>query len=322
VNIGPSFTRAFQLLKERSYLALTPIIMSVLIIACIIAVAHYSGVQDVAQEYTAHNEAFNAANPQAPAEGGFFAQLIAQETAKQAREKAFDDYLTAQGFDVRIVSILTINNLILGLIAVALIVAILWIGSTLIGVLAAQAVRGESWDSAGRHALHKLFPYLAFRILGFLIFAIPLAILFGLVVLVMNFTLIIGIMLLIIAIPLAIAYCIFFVGRLVFAEAFFFVDGTGPVASLRESYQRTKGNFGYAFLVILITWGISIATSTFVQDSVNEAVLLTIMTPLSVTVAVALVVALLFIIVGGAIRVFQSLFLFTAKEKLVEEKHE
>jgi membrane-anchored glycerophosphoryl diester phosphodiesterase (GDPDase) len=174
----------------------------------------------------------------------------------------------------------------------------------------ALAIKKKKSSNLLRMTNRFMLKFFSMRVLiGFIVF-IPAMVLAGLGGMLFFVNEILGILSIFLFIILFFGYLIFMSLKLFFATPIMFVEEQGPLRSIKQSFQMTKGHLKQVLIILFMIVGITIFINSFVGQPLYNTYLSLFFESNLVKVAINLVLVLFFLMLESFVFTFEYLFLF------------
>lgn len=297
MDIGQNFSFSYNALLRNKVLVL-PNFAGALITVVIISIFLFaSGFYGVAVQYFDLVQKYNQEHPKA------FGQVNDKELSK---------YLEAHEFGTeRLMGLLNVKNVVLMIVFGLAIIVFSYYLRCAVYVMTAIVVKNKklSISQITKSSNKIFFRLLFYYLLILLLILIPILLLiFGIVIL-FSISKVLGILSAIIVVLIIIAYMIFMAIKLLFSLPIMIVEDQNAYNSIKQSYTSTKKRLKEAFLVFIITIGMSIALAIVSSIFPNRILYIFKFTNI-LKFLFNFIFMMLFFLVSATVDAFIHLFLF------------
>ncbi|MDP7140930.1 MAG: hypothetical protein QF362_00320 [Candidatus Woesearchaeota archaeon] len=320
IDIKKDFEDGFNLLMKHKKI-MVPVLFSIVVPLILISLFFsLSGVSPLLRELASANEDFDKEktdyllSKENIGTDNYSKELInylGKDSESSTYNDDFEEYLEGKGYDwSRYKELLNAKNVVMGIVFVLLSMISSFYFSSKAYLMIALAIKKKKSNNLLRMTNRFMLKFFSMRVLiGFIVF-IPAMVLAGLGGMLFFVNEILGILSIFLFIILFFGYLIFMSLKLFFATPIMFVEEQGPLRSIKQSFQMTKGHLKQVLIILFMIVGITIFINSFVGQPLYNTYLSLFFESNLVKVAINLVLVLFFLMLESFVFTFEYLFLF------------
>tara|TARA_Y100000310_G_scaffold188284_1_gene188271 strand:- start:934 stop:1947 length:1014 start_codon:yes stop_codon:yes gene_type:complete len=320
IDIKKDFEDGFNLLMKHKKI-IVPVLFSIVVPLILISLFFsLSGVSPLLRELASVEKDFdkektdyllNKENIDTDNYSKELINYLGKDSESSTYNDDFEEYLEGKEYDwSRYKEILNAKNVVMGIVFILLSVISSFYFSSMVFSIVALTIRKKKSGNLMRMTNKFVLRFLLMRVLINFILFVPAMVLVGLVsaLFLVNETL--GILSIFLLGLLFLGYLIFMSLKLFFATPIMFVEEQGPLKSIKQSFQVTKGHLKQVLIILFMILGITIFINSFVGQPLYNTYLSLFLESNLVKVSINLVLVLFFLGLESFVFTFEYLFLF------------
>ena len=324
MDIKNTFILSFEFLKKNKQIVIPALLSFVLPIIILFLYAYFSGLHSAFQSYARLSSEFDEQRREYVIETKNFSNFEYWEKSlgylgkRGSYEDDLDRYLEAGGFYAQGGEFFNARNVIFLIIFILTAVLCWMYFSCMTYASALAALKNKKAKLLDFNLTNKFFiKYITIFILFIIIMLAPLAF-FGILIfssfLSKDIIALLGVFeifvfIFFVFIILALAYIVYIGVRFFFDLSILFIDGAGPVSSLKKAFTISRGNFKLILALFGIYYGLQVLTQSIGSSPFLDSLYNFLISDSIIKSVILFFVILIFLVIASLISAFQAVFL-------------